>query len=29
MDPDRFGEFMKADLQRWREVISASGVKAQ
>jgi tripartite-type tricarboxylate transporter receptor subunit TctC len=29
MDPDRFAEFMKADLQRWREVISASGVKAQ
>lgn len=27
MEPDRFAEFMKADLQRWREVISASGIK--
>jgi tripartite-type tricarboxylate transporter receptor subunit TctC len=29
MEPDRFGEFMKTDLQRWREVIAASGVKTQ
>jgi tripartite-type tricarboxylate transporter receptor subunit TctC len=29
MEPDRFAEFMKADLQRWREVIAASGVKTQ
>jgi tripartite-type tricarboxylate transporter receptor subunit TctC len=29
MDPDRFAEFMKVDLQRWREVIAASGFKAQ
>jgi tripartite-type tricarboxylate transporter receptor subunit TctC len=28
MEPDRFAEFVKADLQRWREVIAASGVKA-
>lgn len=28
MEPERFAEFMKADLQRWREVIAASGVKA-
>jgi tripartite-type tricarboxylate transporter receptor subunit TctC len=27
MEPERFAEFMKADLQRWREVIAASGVK--
>ena len=27
MEPARFAEFMKADLQRWREVIAASGVK--
>jgi tripartite-type tricarboxylate transporter receptor subunit TctC len=27
MEPDRFAEFVKADLQRWREVIAASGVK--
>jgi tripartite-type tricarboxylate transporter receptor subunit TctC len=27
MEPDRFAEFMKADLERWREVIAASGVK--
>jgi tripartite-type tricarboxylate transporter receptor subunit TctC len=29
MEPDRFAEFMKVDLQRWREVIAASGFKAQ
>jgi tripartite-type tricarboxylate transporter receptor subunit TctC len=29
MEPDRFAEFMKTDLQRWREVIAASGVKTQ
>jgi tripartite-type tricarboxylate transporter receptor subunit TctC len=29
MEPDRFAEFMKVDLQRWREVITASGFKAQ
>jgi tripartite-type tricarboxylate transporter receptor subunit TctC len=29
MEPDRFGAFMKSDLERWREVIKASGVKAQ
>jgi len=27
MEPDRFTEFMKTDIQRWREVIAASGVK--
>ena len=27
MEPDRFGEFMKVDFQRWREVIGAAGVK--
>jgi tripartite-type tricarboxylate transporter receptor subunit TctC len=29
MEPDRFAAFMKSDLERWREVIKASGVKAQ
>ena len=29
MEPDRFAAFMKTDLERWREVIKASGVKAQ
>ncbi len=29
MEPDRFGAFVKSDLERWREVIKASGVKAQ
>jgi tripartite-type tricarboxylate transporter receptor subunit TctC len=29
MGPDPFSEFMKVDIQRWREVIAASGVKAQ
>src|SRR5688572_8384944 len=29
MEPERFGAFVKSDLERWREVIKASGVKAQ
>jgi tripartite-type tricarboxylate transporter receptor subunit TctC len=29
MAPEQFAAFMKSDLERWREVIKASGVKAQ
>jgi tripartite-type tricarboxylate transporter receptor subunit TctC len=29
MGPDPFSDFIKTDIQRWREVITASGVKAQ